>query len=64
MGLECSIVRVTAFMQYCSIFKCIETGKAAVVDPGGDLEKMIAELDNMGATIDQLPQHLAKGLIE
>lgn len=54
MGLECSIVPVTAFMQNCSILKCTETGKAAVVDPGGDLEKIIAELHRMGATLDQI----------
>jgi hydroxyacylglutathione hydrolase len=34
------IVPVTPFQQNCSILRCEATGKGAVVDPGGDLERI------------------------
>jgi glyoxylase-like metal-dependent hydrolase (beta-lactamase superfamily II) len=34
------IVPVTPFQQNCSILWCAKTGKAAVIDPGGDLERI------------------------
>jgi len=30
-------VPVTAYQQNCSVIKCKATGKAAIVDPGGDV---------------------------
>ena len=42
-----SIVPVTPFQQNCSILCCESSNKAAVVDPGGDIELIIAEIDRM-----------------
>jgi glyoxylase-like metal-dependent hydrolase (beta-lactamase superfamily II) len=35
----------------CSIVACAETGEAAVVDPGGDAEEILAEVAAMGVTV-------------
>ena len=46
--MKYSIVPVTPFQQNCSILWCDSSNKAAVVDPGGDMELIIAEIDRMG----------------
>jgi hydroxyacylglutathione hydrolase len=38
-------VPVTPFQQNCSIVWCDETMKAAVIDPGGDLDVLLAEVN-------------------
>lgn len=40
MALKVMIVPVTAFAQNCSLMWCDETMEGAVVDPGGDLDKI------------------------
>jgi hydroxyacylglutathione hydrolase len=37
-------IPVTPFQQNCSLVWCDETLKAAVIDPGGDLDCMLAEV--------------------
>ena len=54
MGLKCAIVPVTAYQQNCSILMCDETKQAAVIDPGGDLDRIEAQLDAMGATLSKI----------
>ena len=44
-------VPVTAFQQNCSIVWCDETLQAAVVDPGGDLPRLLAEVKRLGVTL-------------
>jgi glyoxylase-like metal-dependent hydrolase (beta-lactamase superfamily II) len=43
---------VTAFAQNCSILVCEATSKAAVIDPGGDLDRIIEQVDRFQATVD------------
>jgi len=40
--LKYQIVPVTPFAQNCSVIWCDNTSKAAVVDPGGDIDKILA----------------------
>ncbi len=47
------IVPVTPFQQNCSIIKA-PSGKAAVVDPGGEPDKIMAAAVKMGATIEKI----------
>ena len=47
-------VPVTAFQQNCSIVWCDETNKAAVIDPGGDLDALLAEVNRLGLTLEQI----------
>lgn len=52
--LKCAIVPVTAYQQNCSILVCEATGKAAVVDPGGDLDRIKAGLEQLGGTLEKV----------
>jgi len=54
MTIACSIVPVTAYQQNCSIIKCEVTGKAAIVDPGGDVDRILAAVEKMGATVEKV----------
>ena len=38
MSLKVRVVPVTPYQQNCSIIQCEQTGLAAIVDPGGDIE--------------------------
>lgn len=38
----------------CYIVSCAKTGKAAVVDPGGDEEKILAEVKKAGLTVEYI----------
>ncbi len=44
-------VPVTAFAQNCSIVWCDETLEAAVIDPGGDLDRLLAQVQRLGLTL-------------
>ena len=44
-------VPVTGFQQNCSIVWCDETMDAAVIDPGGDLDKILAAVKSLGVTL-------------
>jgi hydroxyacylglutathione hydrolase len=49
-------VPVTAFAQNCSIVWCDETGDAAVIDPGGDLDRLLAEIKRLGLNLKAIWQ--------
>ena len=52
--IEVRIVPVTPFEQNCSIIWCDKTRKAAVVDPGGDLDRIHAAAKTLGVTIEKI----------
>lgn len=54
MPFQMSIVPVTLFQQNCSIIKCSVTGKAAVIDPGGEVERILQAAQDMGASIEKV----------
>jgi hydroxyacylglutathione hydrolase len=47
-------VPVTPFQQNCSIVWCDDTKRAAIIDPGGDLPHLLAEVDRLGVTLEQI----------
>lgn len=49
--LQFQVIPVTPFQQNCTLFWCDETKQAAVVDPGGDIEKVIAAIEQQGLTL-------------
>ncbi|MAY39336.1 MULTISPECIES: MBL fold metallo-hydrolase [Spongiibacter] len=50
--MKCALVPVTAYQQNCSVLLCEETGKAAVVDPGGDIERIEGALAQLGGELE------------
>ena len=54
MSLEYRIIPVTPFEQNCSLIWCTETMKGAFVDPGGDLDKLLAAAAKLGVSIEKL----------
>ena len=54
MTIQCTIVPVTQYQHNCSIIKCEASGKAAIVDPGGDIDRILGAVEQMGATVDKL----------
>jgi glyoxylase-like metal-dependent hydrolase (beta-lactamase superfamily II) len=52
--IDCRIVPVTPFEQNCSIVWCDKSRRAAVVDPGGDLERIRAAAGRLGVTIEKI----------
>ncbi len=52
--LKYQTVPVTAFQQNCSILWCDRAMKAAVVDPGGDLERLTAAARALGVSLEQI----------
>ena len=52
--MKAAIVPVTPFQQNCSILVDEATNRAAIVDPGGDLERVLAALAQTGATLEKI----------
>ena len=48
------IVPVTPFEQNCTIFWCENTRQAAVIDPGGDVERIVQALSDEGLTLAKI----------
>ncbi len=48
------IIPVTAFQQNCTLIWCEETLKAAVVDPGGDLERIQSAVASEGVQVEKI----------
>ena len=47
-------VPVTGFAQNCRIVVCTNTNKAALIDPGGDADKLSAELSTLGCELESI----------
>lgn len=45
---------VTPFQQNCAILRCEATGKVAVVDPGGDVERLLAWIEEQGLEVEKI----------
>ncbi|MDH4395232.1 MAG: MBL fold metallo-hydrolase [Limnobacter sp.] len=52
--LQYLTIPVTQFAQNCSIVWCDETRKAAVIDPGGDLDKLLAAVKAENLELEQI----------
>ncbi len=48
------VIPVTQFAQNCSVLICEHTGRGAVVDPGGDLDLIEAELARQGVALEKI----------
>ena len=54
MSIQCTIVPVTPYQQNCSIIKCQASGKAAIVDPGGDVDRILETVRKMDAEVEKI----------
>ncbi len=52
--LHYQTIPVTAFQQNCSIVWCDGTMKAAIIDPGGDLDVLLDVIQKLGVTLEQI----------
>lgn len=52
--LRASILPVTPFAQNCSIIWCDRTGNGAVIDPGGDLEQILAAARDENVRLEKI----------
>lgn len=54
MSLQFKVIPVTPFAQNCSVLWCDATKQAAVVDAGGDIERILAFVKQQGLTVQKL----------
>ena len=54
MSLAFAIIPVTPFEQNCSLIWCTDTMKGAFVDPGGDIDRLLAGAKQHGVVIEKL----------
>lgn len=52
--MKFSIHPVTPYQQNCSLVWCEATGRAALIDPGGDVDELLAAAHRTGVTLDKL----------
>jgi len=52
--MKAIIIPVTPFAQNCSLVWCEETKKAAVIDPGGDLDHIVETAKEQGVKIEKI----------
>ena len=54
MALAHQVLTVTAFSQNCTVLWCTATQRAAVVDPGGDIEEITAFITDHHLKLDKI----------
>lgn len=52
--MKVTVIPVTPFLQNCSLLCCEETGRAAVVDPGGEIDRIIDAAREARVTIEKI----------
>ncbi len=52
--MKLAIVPVTPYQQNCSLIVCATTGQAALVDPGGEVDRLLAAVEQSGATLARI----------
>ncbi len=52
--MQATIIPVTPFAQNCSLLWCAETMKGAVVDPGGEIERIVQTARENGVDIERI----------
>lgn len=50
--MKVTVLPVTPYQQNCSVLYCVETGAIAVVDPGGDVERIQACITEIGGRLE------------
>ena len=53
-AMKAAILPVTPFEQNCSIIWCEASKKAAVVDPGGEVDRIVQALEEQGLELERI----------
>ncbi|WP_319005059.1 MBL fold metallo-hydrolase [Microbulbifer elongatus] len=54
MALQFHSVPVTPFQQNCTLLWCDDSKRAAVVDPGGDVDRILAAVEERGLKLEKI----------
>jgi glyoxylase-like metal-dependent hydrolase (beta-lactamase superfamily II) len=52
--MKAAILPVTPFAQNCSILWCEDTNKGALVDPGGDVDRILSAVEEQGIELEKI----------
>lgn len=52
--MKLAILPVTGYQQNCSLVICEETKRAALVDPGGEVDRLLDAVGKSGATLERI----------
>lgn len=52
--MKVTIVPVTPFQQNCSLAVCEQTARAGLIDPGGEIDRLLGEAQKQGVTIEKI----------
>src|SRR5688572_22070610 len=52
--LEIEVLPVTVFQQNCSLLRCRATNKGALVDPGGEPERLLDAIERSGVELEKI----------
>lgn len=52
--LKVKVIPVTALQQNCSVLRCQATGRGAVVDPGGDLDRILEAIRGDHVVVERI----------
>ncbi|QUD89046.1 MBL fold metallo-hydrolase [Phenylobacterium montanum] len=54
LPIKAVIAPVTPLQQNCTIVWCVKTKKAAVIDPGGEVQRLLHAIDDQGLTLEKI----------
>ena len=54
MTVKLAIIPVTPFQQNCSLLVCEQTRRGAIVDPGGDIERILSAVERIDITLEKI----------
>jgi glyoxylase-like metal-dependent hydrolase (beta-lactamase superfamily II) len=54
MSLRFSIIPVTSYQQNCTLLICNKSNKAAIVDPGGEIDVILKTIDQENAVLEKI----------
>ncbi len=52
--MKFTVIPITPFQQNCSLIWCEESDKAAVIDPGGDIDRILETVKQQGVTLEKI----------
>jgi hydroxyacylglutathione hydrolase len=54
LPIRAMIAPVTPLQQNCTIVWCVKTMKAAVIDPGGEVDRLLSAIEDKGLTVEKI----------